>query len=113
MQPWQRRFEHPNSLWQIDLKGYVETTGGRCHPLTLLGDHSPFNMAICACARQESTTVLGQLTEVFRTYGLPVRINADNGAPWASPREPGQVSELDTAGYPGELQPPLPPADQR
>lgn len=94
-QPWQR-FEHelPNSLWQIDFKGYVDTAGGRGHPLTLLDDHSRFNMAIRACARQEGSTVREQLIEVFRTYGLPVRINADNGAPWGSPREPGQVSAL-------------------
>ena len=31
---------------------------------------------------------------MFRTYGLPVRINADNGAPWGAPREPGQVTAL-------------------
>lgn len=94
-QPWQRfEHEHPNSLWQIDFKGYVDTAGGRCHPLTLLDDHSRFNMAIRACARQEGATVREQLIEVFRTYGLPVRINADNGAPWGSPREPGQVSAL-------------------
>jgi transposase InsO family protein len=94
-QPWQRfEHDHPNALWQIDFKGYVDTAGGRCHPLTLLDDHSRFNMAIRACARQESSTVREQLIEVFRTYGLPVRINADNGAPWGSPREPGQVSAL-------------------
>jgi len=94
-QPWQR-FEHthPNALWQIDFKGHVDTPAGRCHPLTLLDDHSRFNMAIRACARQEGGTVREQLIQVFRTYGLPVRINADNGAPWGSPREPGQLSEL-------------------
>src|SRR5687768_16391421 len=34
-QHWQR-FEHdaPNSLWQIDFKGYFETEAGRCHPMT-------------------------------------------------------------------------------
>lgn len=94
-QPWQRfEHEHSNALWQIDFKGYVDTPAGRCHPLTLLDDHSRFNMALRACARQESVTVRVQLTEVFRTYGLPVRINADNGAPWGSPSQPGQVSEL-------------------
>lgn len=94
-QPWQR-FEHetPNALWQIDFKGYVDTPAGRCHPLTLLDDHSRYNLALRACARQESTAVREQLTGVFRRYGLPVRINADNGAPWGSPREPGQVSTL-------------------
>lgn len=93
--PWQR-FEHerPNALWQIDFKGHVDTPSGRCHPLTLLDDHSRFNMALRACARQEAATVREQLIEVFRTYGLPVRINADNGAPWGSPREPGQVTAL-------------------
>jgi len=94
-QPWQRfEHEHPNAMWQIDFKGYVDTAGGRCHPLTLLDDHSRFNMAIRACARQEGATVREQLIEVFQTYGLPVRINADNGAPWGSPREPGQISTL-------------------
>lgn len=94
-QPWQRfEHEHPNAMWQIDFKGYVDTADGRCHPLTLLDDHSRFNMAIRACARQEGATVREQLIEVFQTYGLPVRINADNGAPWGSPREPGQISTL-------------------
>lgn len=94
-QPWQRfEHEHPNALWQIDFKGYVPTAAGRCHPLTVLDDHSRFNMALRACATQEGATVQAQFTEVFRTYGLPVRINADNGAPWGSPREPGQLSHL-------------------
>lgn len=51
-------------------------------------------MALRACARQEGGGVQAQLTQVFRTYGLPVRMNCDNGAPWGSPREPGQVSTL-------------------
>ena len=93
--PWQR-FEHdqPNALWQIDFKGCVPTPAGHCHPLTVLDDHSRFNMALRACPSQDGATVQARLTEVFRTYGLPVRINADNGAPWGSPREPGQVSQL-------------------
>jgi transposase InsO family protein len=94
-QRWQR-FEHeaPNSLWQIDFKGHVPTAGGRCHPLTLLDDHSRYNLALRACARQHTASVRAQLQDVFARYGLPVRINADNGAPWGSPREPGQLSEL-------------------
>jgi transposase InsO family protein len=88
-QPWQR-FEHahPNSLWQIDFKGYFETAHGRCHPLTLLDDHSRFNLTLTACAKPNTETVQDALTHVFERYGLPVRINADNGAPWGSPREP-------------------------
>ena len=38
-----QRFEHaaPNDLWQMDFKGHFPMTrGGRCHPLTVLDDHS-------------------------------------------------------------------------
>ena len=85
--PWMR-FEHPepNQLWQIDFKGYVDTPAGRCHPLTVLDDHSRFNLVLQACGRTDSATVQPWLTAAFRRYGLPVRINADNGAPWGSPR---------------------------
>ena len=36
------RFERdrPNELWQMDFKGHFATTDGRCHPLTVLDDHS-------------------------------------------------------------------------
>jgi transposase InsO family protein len=84
------RFEHgePNSLWQIDFKGYFDTPGGRCHPLTALDDHSRFNLILTACARQNTDTVRTALTRAFLRYGLPVRINADNGAPWGSSSQP-------------------------
>jgi transposase InsO family protein len=88
--PWQR-FEHalPNALWQIDFKGYFDTPAGRCHPLTLIDDHSRFNLLLAACGRTNTAAVQEALTGSFRRYGLPVRINADNGAPWGSSRMPG------------------------
>jgi transposase InsO family protein len=95
-QHWQR-FEHDraNVLWQIDFKGYFETAGGKCHPLTLLDDHSRFSLALQACARPDTPSVCGHLTDVFERYGLPLRINADNGGPWGSPRLAGHgLSEL-------------------
>ena len=87
---WQR-FEHaePNQLWQIDFKGYFATPAGPCHPLTLLDDHSRFNLILHACSKTDSRAIQPLLAAVFRRYGLPVRINADNGAPWGSPREHG------------------------
>lgn len=87
---WQR-FEHaePNQLWQIDFKGYFATPGGLCHPLTLLDDHSRFNLLLQACGKTDAGTVQPLLSGAFRRYGMPVRINADNGAPWGSPREYG------------------------
>lgn len=86
---WQR-FEHaePNQLWQIDFKGYFDTPAARCHPLTALDDHSRFNLVLKACPRTDHRTVQPWFIEAFRRYGLPVRINADHGAPWGAPREP-------------------------
>jgi len=39
------RFEHaaPNDLWQMDFKGHFALDRGRCHPLTVLDDHSRFS----------------------------------------------------------------------
>ncbi|MBE7159364.1 MAG: IS481 family transposase [Rhodospirillales bacterium] len=94
--PWQR-FEHdtPNSLWQIDFKGHFPTLAGRCHALTLLDDHSRFNLRLHALTRTDTGSVREQLIEVFQRYGMPARINADNGAPWGSPSASGRsLSEL-------------------
>jgi transposase InsO family protein len=80
---WQR-FEHdaPNRLWQMDFKGHFATDGPRCHPLTLLDDHSRFSLCLEALGNERAVSVRETLTEVFRRYGLPERILADNGAPW-------------------------------
>lgn len=95
-QAWQRfEHDHPNALWQLDFKGHFETAAGRCNPLTLLDDHSRFNLTMAACARTDSITVENQLKRVFERYGLPARINSDNGAPWGSPGTPGQLTALD------------------
>ncbi len=87
---WQR-FEHerPNDLWQIDFKGHFATGTGPCHPLTLIDDHSRFNLLLEACSRTDTIAVQPLLAGAFRRYGLPLRINADNGAPFGSPRQEG------------------------
>ncbi len=92
---WQR-FEHelPNALWQADFKGHFETLKGRCSPLTVLDDHSRYNLVLQACGNTRTATVREHLEATFRRYGLPVRMNFDNGAPWGSPSQPGQVTEL-------------------
>ena len=79
------RFEHahPNDLWQMDFKGHFPMVqGGWCFPLTILDDHSRFSLGLRACLNQQAPTVQAQLIDVFRRYGLPCRILADNGAPW-------------------------------
>ena len=89
-QPWQR-FErpHPNDLWQMDFKGHFPLLqGGRCHPLTILDDHSRFCLELAACADERGPTVQAQLTQVFARYGLPVAILTDNGPPWGASTTP-------------------------
>jgi transposase InsO family protein len=78
------RFEHaaPNDLWQMDFKGHVGLRRGRCHPLTLLDDHSRFSPGLEACADETAQTVQERLVAIFRRYGLPWRMLMDNGAPW-------------------------------
>ena len=83
------RFEHeqPNDLWQMDFKGHVPMRTGRCHPLTLLDDHSRFFLTIAACGNEQRGTVQTHLIRAFREYGLPNRMTMDNGAPWGDEPE--------------------------
>ena len=81
-----KRFEHeaPNHLWQMDFKGHFPYETGRCHPLTILDDHSRFSIALNAYADEKGETIRPGLIEAFERYGLPDRINVDNGPPWGS-----------------------------
>jgi transposase InsO family protein len=80
---WQR-FERdtPNALWQMDFKGHFPTLHGRCHPFTVLDDHSRFCLGLQACADETMETTQGCLILIFRRYGLPVAVLCDNGGPW-------------------------------
>jgi transposase InsO family protein len=81
---WQR-FEHPqpNDLWQMDFKGHFALTDGRrCHPLTVLDDHSRFALGLVPCADERTETVRDALRAIFTRYGLPSRMLMDNGSPW-------------------------------
>lgn len=84
--PW-KRFVHekPNDLWQMDFKGHFPMNDGlRCHPLTIVDDHSRFAIDITACLNERGATVQNAMTRVFEQYGLPKAINVDNGPPWGS-----------------------------
>ena len=75
--------EHPNDMWQMDFKGHFKLEDGkRCHPLTLLDDHSRFSLAIVSCDGERFDTVKPALINLFRCYGLPKRMTMDNGSPW-------------------------------
>ncbi len=79
-----QRFEHPspNDLWQMDFKGHFAMTVGRCHPLTVLDDHSRYCVGLQACGNERGLTVRSRLTGLFRRHGLPRRMLMDNGSPW-------------------------------
>ena len=82
-----QRFERdaPNELWQMDFKGHFPLLSrSRCHPLTVLDDHSRFSLVLKTCADERGETVRGVLTSAFRRYGLPAAMLMDNGAPWGS-----------------------------
>jgi transposase InsO family protein len=75
--------EAPNLLWQMDFKGWI-TLGdaSRCHPLTIVDDHSRYVPCLKACANQQRSTVQSHMETTFRRYGLPDAIFVDNGSPW-------------------------------
>jgi transposase InsO family protein len=80
-----QRFEKsaPNLLWQMDFKGWVRLEDGvRCHPLTIVDDHSRYVPCLKACSDQKQLTVQTHLTATFQRYGLPNAFFVDNGTPW-------------------------------
>jgi transposase InsO family protein len=80
--------ERPNQLWQMDFKGHYQLGNQeRCHPLTVLDDHSRYALCLQACRNEQTGTVQQQLIIAFRRYGLPERMLMDNGAPWGNDRE--------------------------
>jgi transposase InsO family protein len=81
-----QRFErqNPNDLWQMDFKGHVVCPEGRCHPLTVLDDHSRYSIVLKACLNERRETVQSSLAEAFRQYGLPNQMITDNGPPWGN-----------------------------
>jgi transposase InsO family protein len=90
--PASLRFEQEaaNLLWQMDFKGWVRTGDGRrCHPLTLIDDHSRFCPGLEACADEQGATVRACLERIFRRHGLPEAFFVDNGPPWGDSRGAG------------------------
>lgn len=92
---WQR-FEHaaPNDLWQIDFKGHFAVGEGRCHPLTILDDHSRFNIVLKACAGETYVEIKPHLIAVFQRYGLPLQMSCDNGPPWGTCQRQDRLTRM-------------------
>lgn len=78
--PYQR-FEkhHCNEMWQTDFKGdFLLGNGVRCFPLTILDDHSRYNIRIEP--KESATDVKTSFIAAFREYGLPNSVLSDNGS---------------------------------
>ena len=82
--PAPQRFEReaPNDLWQMDAKGAYPLPGGRCHPLSILDDHSRYAVGLFALSLLATLSVRGALIESFEEYGVPEAMLMDHGAPW-------------------------------
>lgn len=73
----------PNELWQMDAKGaYPLPAGGRCHPLSILDDHSRFAVGLYALPALTTAGVRDALIHCFHRYGVPQAMLMDHGAPW-------------------------------
>jgi transposase InsO family protein len=84
--PALRRFERlfPNQLWQMDFKGDIQLSSGRCYPLSLLDDHSRFAVGLFALGNQTGKVVYDCLVSSFERYGIPEAMLLDHGTPWWS-----------------------------
>jgi transposase InsO family protein len=82
-----QRFErtYPNELWQMDFKGkYRLKEGGDCHPLSVLDDHSRYNVGLFALSSIQTSGVQRSLIDCFERCGVPEAMLLDHGIPWWS-----------------------------
>lgn len=82
-----QRFERsdPNELWQMDFKGEYPLNGkGYCCPLSVLDDHSRYNVGLFALSSKRTRGVQGSLVDCFERCGVPEAMLMDHGTPWWS-----------------------------
>jgi len=87
-----KRFEKeaPNIMWQADFKGhYGLVNGERCHPLSIIDDHSRFCLCADAKSNEQRVGVEESFRKVFREYGMPQILLCDNGNPWGTSQSTG------------------------
>jgi len=87
-----KRFEkeRPNEMWQTDFKGsFAMLDGSRCHPLTILDDHSRYSLCVDAKDNERHDGVVESFKRVFEIYGLPDSLLCDNGNPWGTSQSTG------------------------
>jgi putative transposase len=84
----------PNDVWTFDFKGWWQTRDGkRFEPLTVRDAASRF-ILLCVHSRETFAAVKQHCERLFRQYGLPTTIRADNGPPFAASDAIGGLSRL-------------------
>jgi len=85
----------PNEVWTVDFKGWWTTAdGSRCEPLTVRDALSRFVLASKRMAGTRMLAVRLEFQRLFRTYGIPVVIQCDNGVPFICPQARGGLTQL-------------------
>ena len=84
--PALRLARRPNEVWTVDFKGHFHTADGRrCDPLTVRDAYSRYGLCGRVLHGHKLATVRREFVRLFRRFGLPGRIHADQGRPWAGP----------------------------
>ncbi len=89
--PYQR-FEKaaPNVMWQADFKGHFQLEdGSRCHPLSIIDDHSRFCLNADAKPDERGEGTKSSFIHAFQHFGLPEILLCDNGNPWGTSQSTG------------------------
>lgn len=84
----------PNDVWTFDFKGWWRTKDGkRFEPLTVRDAASRF-ILLCVHSPETVAAAKEHCERLFRQYGLPAKIRADNGPPFACADAMGGLSRL-------------------
>lgn len=76
---------HPNDVWTVDFKGWFRTGDGtRIEPLIVRDLASRYVLAVVLFRRQSLLECRQAFERMFRQYGLPRVIRADNGSPFGA-----------------------------
>ena len=74
-----------NDCWSIDFKGQFRTGDGvYTYPLTVTDNYSRYLLGVKAMPGTLYECTRGEMTRLFKEYGLPRRIRSDNGSPFAA-----------------------------
>ena len=72
----------PTSCGRWTSRATLAPGAGRCHPLTVLDDHSRYALGVRGLRQRAGRSTREQLMAMFRRYGLPEAMLMDNGSPW-------------------------------